>query len=72
MQNTPLEDEIGDKAARELLNSEKTLARSVAFKAGMEAKRMKTPLKKSAIQSLMTGSKQYFDFLDGYDFKEAL
>lgn len=45
--------------------------KSVAFLAGMEAKKTKVPLKKSAIKNLMVGSKQYFDFLDGYDFKEV-
>lgn len=45
--------------------------KSIAFLAGMDAKRTKVPLKKSAIKNLMVGSEQYYDFLDGYDYKEV-
>jgi hypothetical protein len=45
----------------------KPLEPSVAFKAGVEARKHTTSLKKTMINQIMPGSKQYFDFIDGFD-----
>ena len=42
---------------------------SIAFKAGQEAKRLGIKLENSAVRNLRVGSKQYEDFLAGYDSK---
>jgi hypothetical protein len=41
---------------------------SAAFKAGVEARKHTTSLKKTMINQLMPGSRQYYDFIDGFDF----
>lgn len=40
---------------------------SIAYRAGQEAKRNGVSLKNSAIRNLRVGSKQYDDFLVGFD-----
>ena len=40
---------------------------SIAFKAGVEAKKAHTPLSKSALKNLMPGTSRYDDFIAGYD-----
>jgi hypothetical protein len=40
---------------------------SIAYKAGVEAKKLGIPLKETAIRNLRHGTPQYDDFLAGYD-----
>jgi hypothetical protein len=40
---------------------------SAAFKAGVEARKHTSSLKKTMINQLMPGSRQYYDFIDGFD-----
>lgn len=40
---------------------------SMAYRAGMEAKKARIPLAKTAIRNLRLGSPEYDDFLAGYD-----
>jgi hypothetical protein len=41
--------------------------KSAAFLAGVEARKRTTSLKKTMINQLMVGSRQYYDFIDGFD-----
>lgn len=43
--------------------------KSIAYRAGQDAKNTGLKLKDSAIKNLLVGSKQYDDFLAGYDSK---
>jgi hypothetical protein len=43
---------------------------SIAYKAGKEAKRQGVRLQDSAVSKLKVGSRQYEDFIAGYDGKE--
>ena len=40
---------------------------SIAFHAGMEAKKLGIPIEKTAIKNIRHGTPQYDDFLAGYD-----
>lgn len=42
-------------------------AESIAFQAGAKAAQAKVPLKDSALRMLHPNSRQYSDFVDGYD-----
>lgn len=42
---------------------------SIAFKAGRNARAQRIPLAQSALRALRPGSKQYDEFIDGYDFE---
>jgi hypothetical protein len=42
---------------------------SVAFKAGRNARAQRIPLRQSALRVMRPESKQYDDFVDGYDFE---
>jgi hypothetical protein len=47
----------------------KKLEKSIAFKAGEDAKAAGLPLERTAFAKLREGTKQYSDFLDGYESK---
>lgn len=46
-------------------------AESVAFAAGRKARAMKIPLRQSALRVIRPGSRQYDDYIDGYDYESA-
>lgn len=56
-------------AAGSMQAPKSTEQKSIDYDAGQEAKRNKIPLHKSAVKNLRPDSKQYFDFIDGYDSK---
>lgn len=43
---------------------------SIAFAAGRKARAMGIPLRQSALRNLRPESRQYDDFVDGYDFEK--
>ena len=43
------------------------MVKSIAFKAGVDAKAAGLPLNRTAFANLRAGTKQYDDFLDGYN-----
>ena len=49
--------------------SPKEHEKSIAYRAGQDAKKRGVKLKNSAIKNLRVGSKQYDDFLAGFDSK---
>jgi hypothetical protein len=42
---------------------------SVAFKAGRDARAHRIPITKSGLRVLRPGSRQYDEYIDGYDFE---
>lgn len=45
---------------------------TIAFTAGRKARQQRIPLTKSALRSLRPGSRQYDDYIDGYDYEASL
>lgn len=48
---------------------ETTPEESIAFKAGRDARAQGIPLRKSALINLRPGSRQYDDYIDGYEYE---
>lgn len=44
---------------------------SIAFQAGRKARSMGTLITKSALRMIRPGSRQYDDFIDGYEYETA-